>query len=71
MLTASAHAAGVAPVVVLTKADIVIDAPARLEQMQRRFSAQVPVFAVDALACEPAAVLAPWMGGAQTLILLG
>jgi ribosome biogenesis GTPase len=65
------HAAGVAPVVVLTKADIGIDAPARLEQMQRRFPAQVPVFAVNALAGEPATVLAPWLGRAQTLILLG
>ncbi len=65
------HAAGVAPVVVLTKADIGIDAPARLEQMQRRFPPQVPVFAVNALSGEPPTVLRPWLGRAQTLILLG
>lgn len=65
------HSAGVAPVVVLTKRDIGIDAEARLEQVQRRFPAHVPVFAVNALGGEPAAVLAPWLGQAQTLILLG
>jgi ribosome biogenesis GTPase len=65
------HAAGVAPVVVLTKADIGIDVAQRIEQLQQRFPASVPVFAVDALGPEPAQVLAPWLAPSQTLILLG
>jgi ribosome biogenesis GTPase len=65
------HAAGVAPVVVLTKRDIGIDADDKLQQVQRRFPAHVPVFAVNALGAEPADVLAPWLARAQTLILLG
>jgi ribosome biogenesis GTPase len=65
------HAAGVAPVVVLTKRDVGIDAEERLRQMQQRLPASVPVFAVNALGDEPAAVLQPWLGRAQTLILLG
>ena len=65
------HAAGVAPVVVLTKRDIGIDAEERVALMQRRFPASVPVFAVNALGDEPQRVLAPWLAPAQTLILLG
>lgn len=65
------HGAGVAPVVVLTKRDIGIDAPARLALMRVRLPASVPVFAVNALGDEPAAMLAPWLAPAQTLIVLG
>ncbi len=65
------HAAGVAAVVVLTKHDIGIDADERLDLIRRRFPASVPIFAVNALGAEPARVLAPWLGQAQTLILLG
>ncbi len=65
------HAAGVAPVVVLTKRDIGIDAAARADRMRQRLPASVPLFAVNALGGEPAAMLAPWLAPAQTLILLG
>lgn len=65
------HAAGVAPVVVLTKRDIGVDAAERMALMVQRFPAGLPVFAVNALGDEPACVLAPWLGPAQTLILLG
>jgi ribosome biogenesis GTPase len=65
------HAAGVAPVVVLTKRDIGPDAGEKLEQVRRRFPASVPLFAVNALGAEPAQLLAPWLARSQTLILLG
>ena len=65
------HAAGVAPVVVLTKRDIGIDPELRQEQLQVRLSAHVPVFAVNALGGEAHSVLAPWLKCSQTLILLG
>ena len=65
------HAAGVAPVVVLTKADISTDPAGRLEQLQHRLPAGLPIVAINALGSEPAVVLAPWLGRAQTLILLG
>lgn len=65
------HAAGVAPVVVLTKADIGINPAGRLEQLQYRLPAGLPIVAVNALGSEPADVLAPWLARSQTLILLG
>ena len=65
------HAADVAPVVVLTKCDIGTDVAARLALLERRFPASVPVFAINGLGDDPARVLAPWLGQAQTLILLG
>ena len=65
------HAAGVMPVVVLTKRDIGLDADARIAQMQRRLPASVPLVAVNALDDDAARVLLPWLAPAQTLILLG
>ncbi len=65
------HAAQVAPVVVLTKRDIGIDTPARLDQLQRRLPASIPVLALNALGDEAGTMLAPWLAPAQTLILLG
>jgi len=66
-----AETCGVAPVVVLTKADTRTDVAERLEEVQRRLPARVPSFAVNALAPETLAALAPWMSAGQTLILLG
>jgi ribosome biogenesis GTPase len=65
------HAAGVVPVVVLTKADIAHDAGERLEQLRQRLPGNVAMFALNALSGEAPAVLRPWLGNGQTLILLG
>lgn len=65
------HAAEVAPVVVLTKADVHDDAPSRLAEVEQRLSASVPVFAVNGQSSMAADLLAPWMAAGQTLILLG
>jgi len=63
--------AGVGAVVVLTKRDLCGDAAARLAEVQALLPADVVALAVNALADEPAAALAPWLGAGQTLVLLG
>nr|WP_314862490.1 ribosome small subunit-dependent GTPase A [uncultured Undibacterium sp.] len=65
------HAAGVAPVVLLTKADIHTHAAARLAEVEQRLSASVPVFAVNGLSNSTVELLSPWMSAGQSLILLG
>jgi ribosome biogenesis GTPase len=60
--------AGVAPVVVLTKADIGIGVDAQLALLRQRLPASVPLLAVDAR--QPLG-LEPWLGAGQTLVLLG
>lgn len=65
------HAAGVAPVIVLTKADVAPLADERLEQLRQRLPATVPAFALNGQSADAAAVLSPWLGAGQTLILLG
>jgi ribosome biogenesis GTPase len=65
------QAAGVAAVAVLTKADIGSDVAQRMAQLQQRLPASVPAFAVNALAPDAAAALAPWLTPGQTLMLLG
>jgi ribosome biogenesis GTPase len=64
--------AGVAPVVVLSKSDLLVDAGAgRAEAVRRHLSGQVDVVALNGQ--DPASVetLSPWMGEGQTLVLLG
>lgn len=68
---AMALACGVAPVVVLTKADIAADAPDRIAQVRQRLPASVPVVAVNGLSDAARTALAPWMRQGQTLVLLG
>ncbi|NRR32448.1 ribosome small subunit-dependent GTPase A [Oxalobacteraceae bacterium] len=68
---ALAHAAEVAPVVVLTKADASLDHEDQLRALQQRLPASVPAMAVDGRDPATLAVLAPWLGAGQTLILLG
>jgi ribosome biogenesis GTPase len=68
---AMVHAAGVAPVVVLTKSDIGVDVQQRTALLQQRLPTGIPIFSVNALGDEPALVLAPWLACTQTLILLG
>jgi ribosome biogenesis GTPase len=68
---AMALACGVAPVVVLTKADLAADAQARFAQVRQRLPASVPVVAVNGLSEAARDELAPWLLRGQTLVLLG
>lgn len=65
------QAADVAPVVLLTKADLHAHAAARQAEVEQRLSASVPVFAVNGLSKATAELLTPWMAAGQSLILLG
>jgi ribosome biogenesis GTPase len=65
------HAAGVAPVVLLTKADLHPHAAARQAEVEQRLSASVPVFAINGMSISTVDLLSPWMSAGQTLILLG
>lgn len=65
------QAAGVAPVVLLTKADMTDHAAARVAEVEQRLSASVPVFAVNGQDGSTVQLLSPWMGAGQSLILLG
>lgn len=64
-------ASGVAPVAVLTKADIGPDVTDRVAQLRGRLPPHVPAIAVNALSEDAAGQLAPWLGEGQTLVLLG
>jgi ribosome biogenesis GTPase / thiamine phosphate phosphatase len=67
---ALANEAGSDPVIVLTKADTVVDASryqAEAEALQRGLS----VVALDATSAEAAQALAPWCGLGQTVALVG
>lgn len=68
---ALAMTAGVAPVVVLTKADTCPDAEERLDELRARLPGALPMFAVDGTSAATAQTLAPWLASGQTLILLG
>lgn len=65
------QAAQVMPVIVLTKQDIASDADEKLEQIQQRLPAQIPIIAVNALSESTVTVLAPWLSPGQTLVMLG
>ncbi|MFZ6653938.1 ribosome small subunit-dependent GTPase A [Undibacterium sp. TJN19] len=65
------HAAGVAAVIVLTKADVSSDTATRVAEVEQRLSASVPVIAVNGQSTDAASALAQWMAAGQTLILLG
>jgi len=66
-----AQSCDVAPVVVLTKGDLVHDADDKVAQLGARIPASIPVVRVHALESRAADVLAPWTGAGQTLVLLG
>jgi ribosome biogenesis GTPase len=66
-----ARSCDVAPVIVLTKGDLVDDADTKAAQVAARLPAAVPVVLVHALEDSAAAVLASWTGEGQTLVLLG
>jgi len=64
--------AEVAPVLVLTKADLCDDAAAsRVAAARRHLSDAVPVLALNGLDQSAAEALSPWMSEGQTLVLLG
>jgi ribosome biogenesis GTPase len=64
-------AAGVTPVVVLTKADLQPNAVERLAQARQRLPARVEAMMVNGLDPGSISALAPWCGPGQTLVLLG
>ncbi|HRC38469.1 MAG: ribosome small subunit-dependent GTPase A [Rubrivivax sp.] len=66
--------AGVAAVVVLTKADLCDDVAGRLQQVQALLPQGAAAVAVNALGTgdeAPGPALAPWLQAGQTLVLLG
>jgi ribosome biogenesis GTPase / thiamine phosphate phosphatase len=63
--------AGVAPVIVLTKADLQTETAARIEELQHRLPGNLPVFAVNARDAATCVILSPWLAPGQTLVLLG
>lgn len=65
------QSAGIAPVVVLTKADLAEDADERVADVERRLPGGIPVIALNALSDAAAGSLLPWLGTGQTLCLLG
>jgi ribosome biogenesis GTPase len=70
---ALAHLAGVPPVLVLTKADT-LDAAAlqlRIDEARDALGSGTPLLAVDARAPRASALLAPWLGRGQTVVMLG
>lgn len=66
-----AKSCDVAPVIVLTKGDLVDDADAKAAQVAARLPATVPAVRVHPQEASAAGVLAPWTGEGQTLVLLG
>lgn len=64
---------GVAPLIVLTKADLAGAAACdeRSGELRRRLPAHLGIVAVDATHPSSAEALAPWLGRGQTLVLLG
>src|SRR4051794_6967554 len=69
------HASGVAPLVVLSKADLLEADPAgrelRILQVRQRIAPEVEVIAVDATDARAAAALAHVLGFGQTVVVLG
>lgn len=66
-----AKSGDVAPVIVLTKGDLVQDADTKAAQVGARLPATVPVVRAQPQEAGAAEVLAPWTGAGQTLVLLG
>lgn len=67
---ALAHEGRVAPVIVLTKADLCSDTDSRVEQALK-LSAALPVVAVDARSEQCVSTLQPWLGAGQTVAFVG
>lgn len=65
------QAAGIWPVIVLTKRDIAADPAARIDALRARIPDTVPVHAVDATSTSATAVLAPYLDAGRTVVLAG
>jgi ribosome biogenesis GTPase len=65
------RACGVAPVLVLTKADCGQHVEQRVYDIRRRLPATVPTVAVNGQSPHARVELAPWLAEGQTLVLLG
>lgn len=67
------HANAVAPVVVLTKADVASRAEreAACDALRSRIRGELPLTVVDARSAAAREALLPWLGGGQTLVVLG
>jgi ribosome biogenesis GTPase len=63
--------AGIAPVLVLSKADLCADAAARLDAVRHHVGGGLDVLALDARAEAARDALAPWLGEGRTLVVLG
>lgn len=70
---ALAHAGTLHPVLVLTKVDVAAPGAtsAALESMRGRIDARLDMVIVDARSPDASALLAPWTGAGQTLVVLG
>jgi ribosome biogenesis GTPase len=68
---AMVRACDVAPVVVLTKADIAPGARERYDEVCRRLPATVPVLMINGTSNEARTELGPWLHAGQTLVMLG
>ena len=66
---ALAHDAGIAPAILLTKADQTADAAAYIAQAQAL--GDLPVVAINAKGADVAETLAPWCGPGRTVALVG
>lgn len=65
------RACEVAPVMVLTKQDIGLDAADKIASLRERIPGDVPVLTLHPADQRDTGVLAPWMARGQTLVLLG
>ena len=65
------RACGVAPVMVLTKSDVGIDAADKIARLRERIPGDVPALVLHPAEQLDTGVLAPWLGAGQTLVLLG
>lgn len=68
---AMVQTSAIAPVIVLTKADIAGNSPQRMDDISARLPPHIPVLCVNTHSPNSIAELSPWLGAGQTLCLLG
>ena len=68
---AMVQAAGIAPLIVLTKSDIATGVESRLAEIENRLPSSLPVLKVNSLDPASLSVLGPWLEKGRTLCLLG
>ncbi|MCK9537987.1 ribosome small subunit-dependent GTPase A [Dokdonella sp.] len=62
---------GATPVVVLTKADLIDDAPATAARLRERLGEGIEVLAVNAKSADSVSALQGWLGPGQSAVLVG